>query len=132
MSSHLLVIALVLAPIPLTGAVGDSGREGQGNNPGECCGCPLAPRTSCFLWPVSSLPPRAPELCLSRPAGAGAALSQLHHGGGGFSLRSEADGMKSQRPLQAPAEALQPPPPGWREGQSMEPAGSHLPGIPLR
>lgn len=103
MSSHLLVIALVLAPILLTGAVGDSGREGQGNNPGECCGCPPGRNgTSNLLFPLAGEQPPAqspralPEPpCLSRPAGAGAALSQLRHGGCGFSLRSEADGMKS-------------------------------------
>lgn len=60
MSSHLLVIALVLAPILLTGAVGDSGREGQGNNPGECCGCrPGRNGTSNLLLPLAGEQPPA-------------------------------------------------------------------------
>lgn len=132
MSSH-----LHLAPVLPTGAVGQSGQKGRAPTQGKAVvfpwqGVPLAgmsPWQEChpgrnvlsmLLFPLGSPGPRAlpvppcscrrclPRLPAPRP------------------MVWEAKGLS----LQAPAEALQPPLPGWREGQPMEPAGSHLSGVP--
>lgn len=65
-------------------------------------------------------------------AGAGIALPHLLSGGGCFSfLTVKADPVKCQMPLQLLPERQQLPQPSWRDGQSMEIAGSYFSGIAL-